>query len=48
MKKIEDNAHYHDIFKFEELETAFIVKKIWMNLNSVIEKVNIMWIIKKI
>ena len=47
MKKIEDNAHYHDILKFEELEATLIIKKAWMNSDSIIEEVNIMQAFKK-
>ena len=47
MKKIEDNAHYHDVLKFEELKAALTVKEAWMNSDPVIEKVNIMQALKK-
>ncbi len=47
MKKIKDNAHYHNIFKFEELEIILIIKKAWMNSDSVIKKANIMWAVKE-
>ena len=42
MKKIEDNAHYHNILQFKKLETALTVKKAQMNSDSVIKKANIM------
>ena len=48
MKKIENNAHYYNIFKFEELETALIIKEAWMNSDSIIEKMNIVQALKKI
>ena len=47
MKKIKNNAHYHNVLKFEELETALTVKKAWMNSDSVAEKANIMWAVKE-
>jgi len=47
IKKIKNNAHYHNVLKFEELETVLTVKKTQMNFNSVIEKANIMWAFKK-
>ena len=47
MKKIKNNAHYHNVFKFKELETALTAEKAWMNFNSIIEKANIMWALKK-
>ena len=47
MKKIKNNAHYHNILKFEELETVLIVEEAWMNFNSVTEKANIMWAFKE-
>ena len=47
MKKIEDNAHYHNVLKFKELETALTAKKAWMNSDSVAGKVNIVWALKK-
>ena len=47
MKKIEDNAHYHDVLKFEELEAALIIKKAWINSDSIVEKANIVQAFKK-
>ena len=41
MKKIENNTHYHNILKFEELKTALTIKKTQMNSDSVTEKANI-------
>ena len=47
MKKIKNNIHYHNVLKFEELETALIIKEAQMNSDSVIKKTNIMWAIKE-
>ena len=47
MKKIEDNAHYHNVLQFEELEATLIVKEAWMNFDSVVKKANIMQALKK-
>ena len=47
MKKIEDNAHYHNIFKFKELKVILTAEEAWINLNSITEKANIMWAFKK-
>ena len=47
MKKIEDNAHYHNILKFEELKVILTVKKVQMNSDSIIEKINIIQALKK-
>ena len=42
MKKIKDNAHYHDVLKFKELKAALIIKEAQMNSDPVTEKANIM------
>ena len=47
IKKIKNNVHYHNIFKFEKFEIILTVKKTWMNSDSIIEKVNIVWALKK-
>ena len=47
MKKIKNSTHYHNVLKFEELETVLIVKKTQMNSDLVTEKTNIMWAFKK-
>ena len=47
MKKIENSIYYHNVLKFEELETALTAEEAWMNLNSITEKANIMWAFKK-
>ena len=47
MKKIKNNTHYHNVLKFEELETVLTVEEAWMNSDSVTEKVNIMWAVKE-
>ena len=47
MKKIKNNAYYHNVLKFEELETALTAEEAWMNLDSITEKANIMWAFKK-
>src|SRR5436190_24059297 len=47
MKKIENSTHYHNVLKFEELETALTVKEVQMNSNSVIEKMNIIQALKE-
>ena len=41
MKKIENNAHYHDVFKFEELKATLTAEEAWINSDSVIKKTNI-------
>ena len=41
MKKIENSTYYHNVLKFEELETVLTVKEAQMNSDSVAEKVNI-------
>ena len=47
MKKIKNSTHYHNVLKFEELETVLTAEKAQMNSDSVIEKVNIMWALKE-
>src|SRR5436190_16052528 len=47
MKKIEDNAHYYNIFQFEELEAALTVEEAQMNSDSVVEKMNIIQALKE-
>ena len=47
MKKIKNSTHYHNVLKFEELETVLTAEKAWMNSDSVAEKVNIVWALKK-
>ena len=47
MKKIENSTHYHNVLKFEELKAVLTVKEAWMNSDSVVKKVNIVWAVKK-
>ena len=47
MKKIEDNAHYHDVLKFEELKVTLTAEEAQMNSDSVIEEMNIVQAFKK-
>jgi len=47
MKKIKNNAHYYDVLKFKELEAALIAEEAWMNSDSVVEEMNIVWAFKK-
>ena len=47
MKKIEDNAHYHDILKFEELKATLTAEKAQMKPDSYEEKANIVQAVKK-
>ena len=47
MKKIENSTHYHNVLKFEELETALTAKEAQMNSDSVMKKVNIMQAVKE-
>ena len=47
MKKIENSTHYHNVLKFEELETVLTVEEAWMNSDSVAEKANIMQALKE-
>ena len=41
MKKIEDNAHYHDVLKFKELEAALTAEKARMKPDPIDEEANV-------
>ena len=47
MKMIENSIHYHNVLKFEELETVLTAEEAWMNSDSVVKKANIMWAVKE-
>ena len=47
MKKIENSTHYHNVLKFEELETALTAEEAQMNSDSVVEEANIVWALKE-